>query len=288
MTAVTTTAMSHDEAILRLRADPRSASVVRDNYLDADVMGAASRFLASAEFGEALSLVGGVRGKAVVDVGAGNGMASYAFARSGAAIVYAVEPDDSPLVGRGAMRRVIGGLRIRSIDAVGEDLPLADGSVDIVYCRATLHHVRDLDPFIAESARVLKPGGAFLACREHVAENGEELARFLEGHPVHRLAGGENAFPLRTYVGALVHAGLRVDAVIGQWDSVVNAFPTVASQVELRDLARRKLRRKLGPLAMALRGLEPIADIWIKRPLPGRLYSFLATKPNLSASRGDS
>jgi 2-polyprenyl-3-methyl-5-hydroxy-6-metoxy-1,4-benzoquinol methylase len=277
--AITTARMTHDEAILRLREDPATAGVVRDNYLGADVREAALRFHASAEFSEVLALVGGVRGKTVVDIGAGNGMASYAFARSGAAEVYAIEPDDSPLVGRTAMRRVIDGLPIRSIDAFGEDLPLADGSVDVAYCRATLHHVRELDPFIAECARVLKPGGVLLACREHVAENARELARFLEGHPVHRLAGGENAFPLRTYTGAFVRAGLRIEAVIGQWDSVVNAFPTVASQSELRLLAREKLRRKLGPLAPALRGLEPIADRWIKRPLPGRLYSFLARKP---------
>ena len=271
--------MTHDDAIRTLRADPQYADVVRDNYLGADVMEAASRFLSSAEFAEVKSLLGDLRGRRVVDIGAGNGMASYAFARSGAAAVYAVEPDDSPLVGRTAMRPLLSGLPIHVIAATGEDLALRDGSVDIVYCRATLHHVRDLDRFIAECARVLRSGGTFIACREHVAESADELNRFLASHPVHRLAGGEHAYPLGTYRAAVRRAGLRIERVLAPWDSVVNAFPSVQSPGELADLAHAKLRKKLGPLASGLRVLEPAVEMWITRPQPGRLYSFVATKP---------
>jgi ubiquinone/menaquinone biosynthesis C-methylase UbiE len=271
--------MTHDEAIRALRADPQYADVVRDNYLGADVMEAAGRFLSSAEFAEVKSLLGDLRGRRVVDIGAGNGMASYAFARSGAAAVYAVEPDDSPLVGRAAMRALLGGLPIHVIAATGEDLPLRDGSVDIVYCRATLHHVRDLDRFIAECARVLRSGGMFIACREHVAESAGELDRFLASHPVHRLAGGEHAYPLGSYRAAVRRAGLRIERLLAPWDSVVNAFPSVQSPEELADLAHAKLRKKLGPLASGLRVLEPAVEMWITRSQPGRLYSFVATKP---------
>jgi 2-polyprenyl-6-hydroxyphenyl methylase/3-demethylubiquinone-9 3-methyltransferase len=44
----------------------------------------------------------------------------------------------------------------------GEQLPVADGAVDIVVCVDVLEHVRDLDAVIAEIRRVLKPGGLFL------------------------------------------------------------------------------------------------------------------------------
>jgi 2-polyprenyl-6-hydroxyphenyl methylase/3-demethylubiquinone-9 3-methyltransferase len=44
----------------------------------------------------------------------------------------------------------------------GEDLPVADASADLVYCVDVLEHVRDLDAVIAETARVLKPGGLYL------------------------------------------------------------------------------------------------------------------------------
>jgi len=57
------------------------------------------------------------------------------------------------------------------------------------------------------------------------------------------------------------------------------AFASVQSTEELEYLANRKLRKKLGPLASGLRVLEPAVAMWIKRPQPGRLYSFLATKP---------
>ena len=119
--AATPMDMSHDDAIRFLREDPRYADVVRDNYLGPDVKEAADRFRSSAEFGAVASLLGDLQGARVVDIGAGNGMASYAFARSGASAVYAVEPDDSPLVGRTAMRALLDGLPIHVIAATGEE-----------------------------------------------------------------------------------------------------------------------------------------------------------------------
>jgi SAM-dependent methyltransferase len=44
-----------------------------------------------------------------------------------------------------------------AIDAL--DLPFVDASVDVVYGFAFVHHLPDLDRFLAEVARVLRPGG---------------------------------------------------------------------------------------------------------------------------------
>ena len=274
-------AYSHDDAIVHMRNDPRLADTVRDNYIGADVLEAATRFARSAEFTEVVALLAGVRGKTVVDIGAGNGIASYAFASAGADRVYAIEPDDSPIVGRQAMRTIIGGLPIRLLAGVGEHIPLPDGCADVVYVRATLHHVQDLDRFAAESARLLRRGGMFIACREHVAENERELSRFLADHPLHRLAGGEYAYPVDGYRGAILRAGLHVERTLGPWDSIVNAFPTVQTNDELRDLVATRLRRRLGRLrglSALTRALEPLLALWVRRPVPGRLYSFVATK----------
>lgn len=41
----------------------------------------------------------------------------------------------------------------------GQELPFADGSVSVVYGYAFVHHLPDLDRFLAEVARVLEPGG---------------------------------------------------------------------------------------------------------------------------------
>lgn len=45
----------------------------------------------------------------------------------------------------------------------GESVPLADDSVDIAYCCNVLEHVQDPKQTLREIARVLKPGGLFLA-----------------------------------------------------------------------------------------------------------------------------
>lgn len=42
----------------------------------------------------------------------------------------------------------------------GDRLPFADASFDVIACRSVIEHLRDPSPFFAESARVLKPGGA--------------------------------------------------------------------------------------------------------------------------------
>lgn len=53
------------------------------------------------------------------------------------------------------------GLDISYQVGMGEALPFADSSFDLVYCCDVLEHVADLDRVIAESARVLKPGGVY-------------------------------------------------------------------------------------------------------------------------------
>jgi 2-polyprenyl-6-hydroxyphenyl methylase/3-demethylubiquinone-9 3-methyltransferase len=54
------------------------------------------------------------------------------------------------------------GLAIGYQRAPGEALPFADERFDVVYCCDVLEHVNDLRQVIAETARVLKPGGAYL------------------------------------------------------------------------------------------------------------------------------
>ena len=176
--------------------------------LGPDVVASAHRFEATGEFAAVRALLGDrLRGASVVDVGAGTGIASYAFARAGAAKVWAVEPDRSGEVGRGAMAKLMAGLPIEGVDAFGEQMPLPDACADIVYTRQVLHHAHDLPALLRECARLLKPGGVFLACREHVANSEDELRRFLESHPVHQLAGGEYAFTYQQYVSAITGAG---------------------------------------------------------------------------------
>ncbi len=265
-----------------LRDDPSQRDLIRDAYLGPDVAESAERFLSSAEFDEVRSLLSDrLEDAVIVDVGAGNGIASYAFARSGAHLVYAVEPDPSGEIGRGAIASLCRGLPVEVLDAVGEAIPLADASADVVYARQVLHHARDLPRFVLECARVLKPGGLLVACREHVVDNEQQLAQFLASHPVHLLTGGEYAYTLRGYETALRTAGLQVEAVYGPWDTVINAFPFARSREELARCVRARLHRRLGPAAELVRfmpWLERLARGQIDRSAPGRPYSFLARR----------
>lgn len=273
--------MTIDEAIRTLRQDPQYADLVRDAYLGPDTADSIARFARSAEFEEVVRLIGDrIAGATVLDLGAGTGIASAAFKRAGAGHVIAVEPDESEEVGRGAMAQA--GLDLEVIAAYGEALPVPSHSIDIVYARQVLHHAQDLDALVNEVARVLRPGGLLVACREHVVSNGLELQLFLEAHPLHRLAGGENAFPLAAYTSAIERSGLRIQAVLGPWDTVINAFPTVRSTAELRALPRDRLVRRFGAagaIAARIPGVEAAVRRRIERPMPGRLYTFLATKP---------
>ena len=45
------------------------------------------------------------------------------------------------------------------MQADGENLPFANGTFDVTYCVATLHHALDLTKMVREMARVTKPGG---------------------------------------------------------------------------------------------------------------------------------
>ena len=154
-----------------------------------------------------------------------------------------------PWTGSSAGRDAIARLEqpaIVTVDARGEDMPFDTGSIDIVYARQTLHHADDLSQMMAESARVLRPGGVLFTCRDHVVDDDAQLAVFLAGHPVHRLAGGEHAYRLDEYLGAIRAAGLRVKKVLGPWDSIINAFPHVRSEEERQRVFRKKYVKRWG------------------------------------------
>jgi SAM-dependent methyltransferase len=271
-----------DDAVRHLRADPASREIVHDAYLGRDVSESASRFAASGEFAEVRSILDGRLGGAlVIDIGAGTGIASLAFLNAGASRVIAVEPDPSEEVGRGAMDRLDPDRRIEVIDAFGENLPLMSESADIVYARQVLHHAEDLDALLRECARVMRSGALFMACREHVVDDDAQLQAFLRDHPVHQLAGGENAYSLAEYRSAFHDAGLEVISELGPTESVINAYPFVNRAEDMSLLTRRVFERRLGSLGRVASLLPGAQRLVLSRmsAAPGRLFTFIATKP---------
>jgi 2-polyprenyl-6-hydroxyphenyl methylase/3-demethylubiquinone-9 3-methyltransferase len=96
----------------------------------------------------------------VLDVGCGGGLLAEEFARLGCTVT-GVDPSQKSLTAARA-HAASQGLAIEYRSGSGEALPFGAASFDVVYCCDVLEHVNDLGQVIAETARVLKPGGVYL------------------------------------------------------------------------------------------------------------------------------
>jgi 2-polyprenyl-6-hydroxyphenyl methylase/3-demethylubiquinone-9 3-methyltransferase len=99
-------------------------------------------------------------GARVLDLGCAGGFMAEGMARKGAAVTGIDPAADAVAAARSHARS--SGLTIRYDVGVGEALPYPDASFDAVLCVDVLEHVADLSRVLAETARVLRPGGLFL------------------------------------------------------------------------------------------------------------------------------
>jgi SAM-dependent methyltransferase len=263
--------LSWEEAVQWLKSQPDQQDLVRYCFFDDPLLAAAERYHSSSEWIAVKKVLPNSPG-AALDLGAGRGIASYAFSRDGWNTT-ALEPDPSTLVGAGAIRRLAleAKLPIKVIETWGEKLPFADASFDVVHCRQVLHHARDLAQLCREVGRVLKPGGTFIATREHVISVQEDLPEFLRSHTLHRLYGGENAFQLKEYQESITAAGIRITQVLNPYASNINLFPETVESLKAR------IGRKLHlPSAF----VPHFFLKWLGARLnsPGRIYSFIGQK----------
>lgn len=273
-----------EAAVLWLRSQPDQEELVRAAYYDDPVIEAAQRYWCSAEWLATRELLTGRTGKAL-DVGAGRGIASYALAKEGFAVT-AVEPDSSAIVGAGAIRSLAASakLSIEVVQEYSESLSFADATFDVVFARAVLHHARDLRAVARELYRVLRPGGLLVATREHVISRPQDLAAFQAQHALHRLYGGEAAYPLQEYSGALRRAGFRLERILGPMDSAINFAPHTEDGLR-REIARRLVAsRAAGRAVQSLLGVTVVWRLvrWLFAMFdrrPGRHYSFVCTRP---------
>ena len=276
--------LNWEEAVQWLKEQPDQEKTVRDCYYDDPLDVAAERFYRSEEWQAVANIAKAhVSSGKVLDLGAGRGISSYAFAKMGYSTT-ALEPDPSSLVGAKAIQALVESsqIPIQIVQGQAELLPFSDCSFDIVYGRAVLHHARDLTKLCQEAARILKPNGILIATREHIISKLEDLDEFLFSHPLHFLYGGESAYLLSEYIDKIQHSGLVMQQVIAPFDNVINYAPM--SQHEFYEMTVSMLANRVSqPIAKWLASNSQLQSLYgrylsYKSSSPGRLYSFVAIK----------
>lgn len=101
---------------------------------------------------EILKVIG--PGKHVLDLGAGAGIVAAMNFRGLAARVCGVDPDERVLVNPHLDEGRVG---------IGEAIPYPDATFDVVFADNVFEHLEQPARVFAEAARILKPGGVFLA-----------------------------------------------------------------------------------------------------------------------------
>lgn len=179
-----------------------------------------------------LRLAGDVQGREVLDIGCGQGIASRALARAGARVTATdVTPE---MLDAARAHEAAGPLGIHYVLADAQRLDgLADAAFDVVTCQLALMDIPDLDATLAAVARVLRPGGVFVASVGHPCflapfastvpgpggEPGRLVTRYLtEGfwrsdNPEGIRRVGNHHRTVATYLTALVAAGLALEAL---------------------------------------------------------------------------
>jgi len=152
-------------------------------------------------------------GAKALDVGSGEGRQAVELAQRFGFEVRGVDPVPRhvAVARQHASSRLDVAGRVSFTLGGAEQLPVADGAVDLVWCRDVLVHVPALDPVYAEFRRVLAGGGRAVIYQMFATDLLEpaEAGRLFAAMGVF----AENADPTRT-VRAVAAAGLHVDDCI--------------------------------------------------------------------------
>jgi len=138
--------------------DERSAS--RESWLDDEDLYFEDAVYVVHEswVGDTFNLMGDLRGKRVLDYGTGDGMSATVLARQGGDVfAFDIAFGNLALSSRRARANGVGG-GVHFQEMAGEALGYRDGSFDVIYGNAILHHV-DLNLAGREIARVLRADG---------------------------------------------------------------------------------------------------------------------------------
>ncbi len=157
---------------------------------------------------------GPVRGKRVLEVGAGSGRDSVTLAEAGAAAVILDYSMASLEVARAVAARSNRRALLLRADAL--NLPFRDGTFDVVFHQGLLEHFRDPMPLLRENVRVLRPSALLLVDvpqRFHLYTALKHILIALGKW----FAGWETEFTIGELTRCMREAGVRVTRRYGSW-----------------------------------------------------------------------
>jgi ubiquinone/menaquinone biosynthesis C-methylase UbiE len=94
-------------------------------------------------------------------------------------------------------------------EADAEDLPFDDATFDLVTCRIAPHHFPDIDQFVRECARVLKPGGA-LAIVDNIVPGDQTSADYINAFEKFRDPSHGRALSTEEWAASYQQAGITL------------------------------------------------------------------------------
>jgi ubiquinone/menaquinone biosynthesis C-methylase UbiE len=150
-----------------------------------------------------LGLLGDVRGRTVLDLGAGAGALAVELVARGAGAVVGVDVSPEMVaLARERARDAAGATFVVGDVADGALRGFADGTFDLVASSLMMHYVRDWEPVLGELARVVAPGGRIvfsthhpeLTARTFPATQGKDVALVCD-----RWEKGGEAYDVRFY-----------------------------------------------------------------------------------------
>jgi SAM-dependent methyltransferase len=181
----------------------------------------------------------------VLDFACGNGISSYALARSGYAVT-GIDSSRGQIAGIPACEKIIGldGAVFQAQYSSGEKLVFDEGSFDIVWVREALHHIKNLNEFLMEVSRILKPDGLLCCLREVVIWNESQREHFFATHPLQPIVRDEGCYYLKEYLSAFEQANFKLVRMLEPNCSIINTYPEPAPANAVFNRADAEKRRE--------------------------------------------
>jgi SAM-dependent methyltransferase len=111
---------------------------------------------------EMVARLGLPEGASVVDLGCGEGEHAIELAKRFAFKVQGIDPVPRHIELGQQSAEQLPGIDVLFEPGSAEAIPVADGTVDLIWCREVLYHVPSLEKAFSECYRILRPGGRML------------------------------------------------------------------------------------------------------------------------------